>query len=172
MGALLVDLTCVIVDNSQIASTQFGNTNCRTSLQQELFVSDPESKTTKPNPGTIGWIDLAAENAGQIRDFYESVVGWKSEAVPVEDHQDFVITPAGSSDPVAGICHRKGPNADVPGGWMIYIHVDDLAASLETCMSLGGEKVGEIREMAGYGTSCVIKDPSGAMCVLFASLSQ
>lgn len=128
------------------------------------------SEPKKPSPGTIGWIDLTTENADQIRDFYQSVVGWKSEAVPVEGHQDYVITPAESSDPVAGICHNKGPNADVPSGWMIYIHVDDLSESLESAEKLGGEKVGEIREMAGYGKSCVIKDPSGSMCVLFESL--
>lgn len=133
-------------------------------------MSDSDSKPGKPNPGTIGWIDMATENAEQIRDFYASVVGWESEAVPVEDHHDFVITPAGGTEPVAGICHNKGPNADVPGGWMIYIHVDDLSASLESCVSLGGEKVGEVRTMAGYGKSCVIKDPSGSMCVLFESL--
>lgn len=133
-------------------------------------MTDSDSKPGKPSPGTIGWIDMATENAEQIRDFYASVVGWESAAVPVEDHQDFVITPAGGSDPVAGICHNKGPNADVPGGWMIYIHVDDLAASLQNCEKLGGEKVGEVRTMAGYGKSCVIKDPSGSMCVLFESL--
>ena len=133
-------------------------------------MSDSESKSAKPNPGTIGWIDLTTGNADQIRDFYESVVGWKSEAVPVESHQDYVITPAGSSEPVAGICHNKGPNADVPGGWMIYIHVDDLVASLESCAHHGGEKVGEVRDLEGYGKSCVIKDPSGSMCVLFESL--
>lgn len=53
---------------------------------------------------------------------------------------------------------------------MIYIHVDDLAASLESCGKHGGEKIGEIREMAGYGKGCVIKDPGGSMCVLFESL--
>ncbi|QEG21095.1 VOC family protein [Mariniblastus fucicola] len=133
-------------------------------------MSESESENKKPAPGTIGWIDMATENADQIRAFYESVVGWQSEAVPVEDHQDFVITPSGGSEPVAGICHNKGPNADTPGGWMIYIHVDDLKASLDSCVELGGEKVGDVRVISGYGKTCVIKDPSGAMCVLFESL--
>lgn len=129
-----------------------------------------DSDNQKPAPGTIGWIDLTTENAGQIREFYESVVGWQSEAVPVEDHEDFMISPAGGSEPVAGICHQKGPNADAPGGWMIYIHVDDIVASLDRCVRLGGEKVTEVREFAGYGKSCVIRDPSGALCALFESI--
>ncbi len=132
-------------------------------------MSDSEATNKKPNPGTIGWVDMTTENAGQIREFYESVVGWQSEATPVEDYEDYTITPSGSTDPVAGICHKRGSNADVPGGWMIYLHVDDLASSLESCAKLGGEKVGEVREMGGYGKSCVIKDPGGSMCVLFES---
>lgn len=63
-------------------------------------MSDSDSKPEKPPAGTIGWIDMAVENADQIRGFYESVVGWASEAVPVEDHQDFVITPAGVPIPL------------------------------------------------------------------------
>ena len=42
-------------------------------------MSDSDSKPEKPPAGTIGWIDMAVENADQIRGFYESVVGWQSE---------------------------------------------------------------------------------------------
>lgn len=133
-------------------------------------MSDADNSSKKTKPGTIGWVDMTTENASQIREFYESVVGWQSEATPVDDYQDYTISPAGGSEPVAGICHKKGSNADVPGGWMIYLHVDDLATSLENCEKLGGERVGDVREMGGYGKSCVIRDPSGAMCVLFESL--
>ena len=116
-------------------------------------MSDTDNTNKKPNPGTIGWVDMTTENATQIKEFYESVVGWQSESTPVDDYEDFTITPASGTEPVAGICHRKGANADVPGGWMIYLHVDDLAASLESCVKLGGEKTGEVREMRGYGKS-------------------
>jgi predicted enzyme related to lactoylglutathione lyase len=132
-------------------------------------MSDSESVNRKPPAGTIGWVDLTTENADQIREFYESVVGWSSEAVPVDDYQDFVITPSGGGDPVAGICHQKGSNADVPGGWMIYIHVDNLETSLESCLSMGGDKVSEVRDMGSYGKTCIIRDPSGAMSVLIES---
>lgn len=132
-------------------------------------MGESDSKAKKPNPGTVGWIDMTCENAEKVRDFYEAVVGWQSESVPVEDHEDYTITPAGGDAPVAGICHKKGPNADWPGGWMIYIHVDDLEASLENCLKLGGEKVTEVREFTGYGKSCIIRDPGGSTCALFES---
>lgn len=132
-------------------------------------MSDSDNANKRPLAGTVGWIDMTTENAGQIREFYESVVGWSSEAVPVDDYQDYVISPAAGGDPVAGICHQKGSNANVPGGWMIYIHVDDLEASLSSCLILGGDKVGEIRDMGSYGKTCVIRDPSGAVSVLIES---
>ena len=133
-------------------------------------MNESDSKAKKPPAGTIGWIDMTCENASEVREFYEAVVGWQSEPVPVEDHQDYTITPAGGSEPVAGICHKKGPNATWPDGWMIYINVDDLDASLESCLKLGGEKIGEVREFAGYGKSIIIRDPGGSMCALFESL--
>ena len=132
-------------------------------------MTDSKSPSEKPPAGTIGWIDLTTENADEICEFYKSVVGWASEAVPVKDHHDYTITPAGGSEPVAGICHKLPPNENVPGGWMIYIHVDDLEASLENCTKRGGEKLGDVREMAGYGKFCAIRDPGGSVCTLFES---
>lgn len=132
-------------------------------------MSDSENRQTRPPAGTIGWIDLTTEDAGKVRDFYESVVGWKADPVPVNNYDDFVVKHADDGEPVAGICHKKGSNSDAPGGWMIYIHVDDLTGSLAACESCGGKKVGEIRDMGSYGKTCVIQDPSGSMCVLIES---
>ena len=132
-------------------------------------MNESGEKSQRPAAGTIGWIDMTTENATPIREFYNAVVGWKSDPVPVEDYDDFMIKPADGSDPVAGICHKKGPNSDVPAGWMIYIHVDDLNDSLASCESLGGKKLGEIRDMGSYGRTCVIQDPAGSKCVLIES---
>ncbi len=133
-------------------------------------MTESDTQAKKPGPGTVGWIDLTTENAEEVRGFYQEVIGWESEAVPVEDHQDYMITPAGGSEPVAGICHKKGPNANWPGGWMIYVHVADIEASLGACVRLGGEKLTDIREFAGYGKACVIRDPGGSTCALFESV--
>ena len=32
----------------------------------------------KPLAGTVGWFDLTIDNADEIREFYEQVVGWTS----------------------------------------------------------------------------------------------
>ncbi len=125
---------------------------------------------TSQNPlGQIGWIDLTVENADEIRDFYQQVTGWSHSPVDMGDYQDYCMNPAGMDQPVAGICHRRGSNANMPPQWIIYINVDNLDASLQKCQSLGGKVVAAKRSVAGQGTMAVIQDPSGAVAALFES---
>lgn len=79
--------------------------------------------------GVISWFDLTVENADEVRDFYEKVVGWTSSQVEMGGYSDFNMeTPEQKT--VAGICHARGENADLPAQWMIYINVADLDARL------------------------------------------
>ena len=116
--------------------------------------------------GKIGWIDLTCENATAVKDFYSQVTGWASTSVPVADYEDYCVHPSADADPVAGICHQRGANAEIPSQWMIYINVADLQASMDKCRELGGEIVCPARDMGGYGTMCIIKDPAGAVAAL------
>jgi predicted enzyme related to lactoylglutathione lyase len=118
------------------------------------------------NIGTIGWIDLTVENAGEIRDFYRSVAGWSVEEVQMDGYQDYCMSPPGGEGPVAGICHARGGNSGLPPGWLIYITVEDLEQSVARCLSLGGE-VRVQPKSAGDDRYCVIRDPSGACCALY-----
>jgi hypothetical protein len=64
--------------------------------------------------GGIGWHDLTVEDAPRIRDFYQVVVGWRAEPLDMGGYDDYVMVQAGTADPVAGICHARGPNATIP----------------------------------------------------------
>ena len=117
------------------------------------------------NSGKIGWIDMTVENAAELRDFYSAVVGWRPEDVSLGDYSDYsMLTPQG--DAVSGICHARGSNAELPGGWLIYITVDDIDASIEACEQRGGEVLVPVKALAG-GRYCVIRDPSGAAAALY-----
>lgn len=122
--------------------------------------------SSKPAVGTVGWIDLTVSEAGAAADFYSRVTGWHKSEVPVADYHDYCVHPTAEADPVAGICHAKGPNADLPAAWLIYIVVEDLQRSLAECRALGGEVLQE-REPDSYGAIAVIRDPAGAVCALF-----
>ena len=116
--------------------------------------------------GTIGWTDLTAPNADEVRDFYQSVVGWSASEVSMGDYSDYSMIPAGETEPVAGVCHAKGVNADLPAQWLIYIYVDNLERSMADCDENGGKVIFGPKGLAG-GRYCVIQDPAGAVCGLY-----
>lgn len=118
--------------------------------------------------GRIGWIDMTTDDAEGLRDFYRAVVGWRALNVGMGNYDDYSMTIPSSGDAVAGICHKLGSNADLPPGWLIYIEVSDIDASMAECSARGGRIVRTARPLAG-GRFCVIEDPSGATAALFES---
>jgi predicted enzyme related to lactoylglutathione lyase len=124
------------------------------------------SDSAESKVGTIGWRDLTVENAEAVRDFYQRVVGWESRPVSMGDYDDFSMVAPGSGDTVAGICHARGSNADIPPQWLVYIVVEDVERSAALTLDHGGDLVAGPRALAG-GRFCVIRDPAGAVCALF-----
>ena len=119
-----------------------------------------------PEVGAVSWIDLSVAEAETVRDFYAAVVGWTPEPVAMGGYDDFNMT-AASGNPCAGICHAKGPNADLPSQWLIYITVADLDESVRKCQEQGGEVVAGPKSMGAQGAYAVIRDPAGAVCALY-----
>ncbi|MCP4686272.1 MAG: VOC family protein [bacterium] len=117
--------------------------------------------------GIIGWVDLTVDNAEGIRDFYKDVVGWGTHPVDMNGYEDFCMLEPSDSQPVTGICHARGANADLPSQWLIYITVADLDRSIEACQKGGGSIVTGPRDMGEEGRYCVIKDPAGAVAALY-----
>ena len=116
--------------------------------------------------GTIVWRDLTVENASDIRDFYSEVVGWKPESVSMGEYDDFNMNAPQSGTPVAGVCHARGTNSDLPAQWLNYVVVNDLDHSVERCKELGGEILVGPKGM-GQARYCVIRDPAGAVLALY-----
>jgi hypothetical protein len=123
------------------------------------------SGTRPPGNGSIAWVDLTVPDAGRVRDFYVSVVGWKSGEVDMGGFSDFTMSPPGA-EPVAGVCHARGVNADLPAQWLVYVTVADLDASLERCRRLGGAVLAGPRGMGSFGRFALIRDPAGAVAAL------
>ncbi|MBN2007964.1 VOC family protein [candidate division KSB1 bacterium] len=117
--------------------------------------------------GTIGWVDLTVPDAEKIREFYQQVVGWKNEPLDMGGYNDHSMIPADGSDPVAGICHTRGVNTQLPPVWLIYITVDDLEASMAACQANNGTILIPPKGEKGSNRFCVIKDPAGAVAALY-----
>ena len=116
--------------------------------------------------GKIGWIDITVDAADDLRDFYKEVTGWTTDPVQMDGYEDYCMIAAGTGEAVAGVCHARGSNADLPRQWLIYINVEDAEASAKRCEALGGKVLVGPRPLAG-GTFAVIEDPSGAVAAVY-----
>ncbi len=121
--------------------------------------------------GSIEWRDLTVENAEQVSEFYQQVIGWRRESVSMGDYSDFNMTLPNDDQTVAGVCHARGGNANLPAQWMMYVRVADVKQSAEKVVELGGKVLSEPSSYAG-DTYYVIQDPAGAVMTLFSKSSD
>ena len=119
-----------------------------------------------PIVGSISWTDLTVPDATALSQFYSAVVGWKSAPLDMGGYADFCMQTPSTDATVAGICHARGDNVDLPAQWLIYINVADLDASLRRCKKNFGRVLTRIK-ISGQGRFAVIQDPAGAVAALF-----
>ncbi len=116
--------------------------------------------------GTIVSTDLTVPNADQVRDFYSQVVGWEAEGLDMGGYDDYFMRAPGVDQPVAGICHARGVNADLPPQWILYIRVANLDQSLADCQALGGQIIVAPKDAGETLRYAMIQDPAGAVVAL------
>lgn len=124
------------------------------------------SESAKPVVGSVAWADLTVQDAGELRDFYAAVTGWRPEPVDMGGYADFNMCRPGDGVPAAGVCHARGANAALPPQWLIYVVVADLDASLAAVREGGGEVLVEPAASSGERYA-VLRDPAGAALALY-----
>lgn len=77
-------------------------------------------------------------------------------------YQNFCMVALSSGQSVAGICHTRAGNADLPPVWLMYITVADLDQSMRRCVERGGKIRVAAKSAHGVGRYCVMEDPAGA----------
>ncbi|MDX1647184.1 MAG: VOC family protein [Longimicrobiales bacterium] len=170
-----------VAASAERALSRGGNALMRHEDDQWAVLSDPNGATFGIVPevasesippmegGRISWLDLTVADAAHTRDFYQEVVGWSAEDVQMEDaagpYADYALCmPDGTA--VAGVCHARGVNRDLPPVWLIYLPVGDLGESLARARDEGGGVVAERKDSAGAHAYAVVRDPVGACFAL------
>ena len=125
-----------------------------------------------PEIGSITWFDLTVENATEVRDFYASVTGWEFEEISMGEYSDYSMLLPGSRKGISGICHARGGNTGIPAQWLMYITVEDIERSRESCEKRSGKLLSPVKEYPGVGKYCIVQDPSGAAVALFEYLKK
>ncbi|HEY3331607.1 MAG TPA: VOC family protein [Capsulimonadaceae bacterium] len=119
-----------------------------------------------PKIGSIAWIDLTVPDAENVRNFYQSVVGFNFAATNMGDYEDYTLTTPDEGKAIAGVCHARGMNASLPPQWLPYFMVASVTDSVMAVTASGGEVVSGPMEAGGGSSFCVVKDPAGACCAL------
>ena len=112
--------------------------------------------------GALAWTELMTPDPAAAAAFYENVLGWTAQTVPMPTGEYTVFHVAGGNEQgIAGA--MAPPMAGVLAYWGIYFRVDDAAATVARAESLGAKVLMPATEMPGVGTLAALTDPQGAV---------
>ncbi len=120
--------------------------------------------------GKIHWNELNSTDPGRAADFYEAVLGWKTEQVVDGETSGWLIRQNGAI--VGGMFSLDGPGFEgIPSHWFTYVSVDDLDQALVSVENAGGA-IARPAKSVPAGRMAVIQDPTGAYLALIEPLSN
>lgn len=105
------------------------------------------------------WYELLTPNKARSEAFYAAVVGWKIVDVSKPDLR-YSLGQIGER-PTVGFLEEKIAEGGLPG-WLGYVRVEDVAATVERYEADGGRVGCAPRTEPGVGTFAVVLDPQGA----------
>jgi len=132
-----------------------------------IYTSSQESSGPggPPKVGEFSWHELGTTDHSAAFQFYEDLFGWELlEAMDMGEAGTYQIYGRGGT-PLGGMFNKT---AEMPGppGWMYYVSVDDVNASVEQVKELGGQVVMGPHEVPGGDLIAQCTDPQGACFAL------
>jgi predicted enzyme related to lactoylglutathione lyase len=121
-----------------------------------------EAAKSSQSHGTFCWNELMTRDVEGAKRFYESIIGWSFQAMPMADGGTYWV--AHSSDkPVAGIFSLNAPGYNgVPESWMSYLAVDDVDARVAKAIKAGAKLMKPIFDVPDVGRIAILMQPGGA----------
>ena len=125
-------------------------------------------KVKKYPAGTFSWADNASTDAAAAKSFYENVMGWGANDVPIGEGQVYTMFQCDGTD-AAGLGPMQPEMAaqGVPSHWTSYVTVDDVDAMVKKVNALGGVVIAEPFDVFDSGRMLVLQDPTGATVALW-----
>lgn len=132
------------------------------------FQRQPAGKVSAMNidkAGRIIWHDLLTSDRQRSMSFYQHVAGWAYKTEHATDfawgggEKDFVLALAGDE---AGAGFTETPPG-MTNGWIAYVEVQDVDATVAIAERLGGAIVRRPFEVPGVGRNALLRDPLGAL---------
>ncbi len=114
-----------------------------------------------PKHGDFCWNDLATTDTEASKKFYSELFGWQFEE---SDSAGMVYTEISldGQKKFGGMWKITAEMGEVPPHWMSWVAVNDVNASAEKVVELGGSICVPPNDIPNTGRFCVITDPTGA----------
>jgi predicted enzyme related to lactoylglutathione lyase len=113
--------------------------------------------------GAFYWNELMTRNVEQVKRFYENVIGWTFEAMPMGGEGDYWVANM-DGKPVGGIFPMQGSDfTGVPESWLSYIEVDDVDARVQQARAAGATVMREPFDVPSVGRIAILTQPGGAV---------
>ncbi len=106
--------------------------------------------------GAPSWLQHSSKDPAAARKFYETVLGWTVKEMPMKDGSNYPAIVVGDR-PVGGFAPMQGK-----GGWVTFITVSNVDATLKKATKAGAEILAEAMTVPGVGRMARIADPFGA----------
>ncbi len=123
-----------------------------------------------PKHGEFCWSEIATTDKVKCLSFYENVFGWnfkRSENSAGGNEMEYLEFSSSGGDYPDGALYEMAPEMFgddplPPAHLALYVSVDDIDASLEKAVSLGGNVVFGPYDIPGTGRFGIVSDPTGA----------
>jgi predicted enzyme related to lactoylglutathione lyase len=110
--------------------------------------------------GAISWSELMTSDVTAAKSFYQKLFGWVFDDMPMEKMTYSVVKVNGEG--TAGIMPMPPDAGPMPPAWGLYVTVDDVDATVEKAVSMGGKICMPPCDIPGVGRICAMQDPQGA----------
>jgi len=125
---------------------------------------------SKAGFGSFCWTELMTRDVAAARRFYGELVGWKTTERDIGPLKYTMFTPPGATEPIGGMMQMDDPEfAGIPPHWLSYILVENVDATTQRAVQLGGTIKVPPEDVPDIGRFSIIQDPTGAVIALFQS---
>ncbi|MET0250514.1 MAG: VOC family protein [Sphingobium sp.] len=113
--------------------------------------------------GSWIWYELMTPDPKASKAFYDAVIGWTIEDVPTMAGDPEYRMIAASDGPVGGVLTLDADmlSAGARAGWLGYVVVDDVDATVAELKSAGGAVHLAPYDIEGVGRMAMLSDPQG-----------
>lgn len=124
-------------------------------------------------PGHFCWVELATTNLAAAKTFYGKIFGWTTSEAPAGDMGTYTIAHVQDRD-LGGMYTLMDEQVQmgVPPHWMIYVSVEDCAATVARAKELGATVHVDTTRVMDRGIFAVLQSQSGETFSIWQSLER